>query len=345
MSALIDARVISVDALLVLDGGSCSIARESDGNANEDGGGIVEQQVMLQGDDEDRGFEEEDREQDKLGNDGSSSSADEELLEKRRVVGRKKRKRGADESTSSNHPNSWTKEDELRLIEMKENEKKSWADIAECFTGRTLVACRNRYSNVKKGRKGEKRASLAWTNADDLRIIEMRENEKKSWVDIAECFTGRSPGACQGRYNHVSKKGEKRACVAWSNADDLRIIEMRENEKKSWVDIAECFTGRTSEACRDRYNHVLKKGEKRLGWTNADGLRIVHMRENEKKSWADVAEGFPGRSWGACRSRYNDCLRPGRRRYKGASESAQQEVLFAPGTVEIDEDGAEMVWL
>jgi hypothetical protein len=93
--------------------------------------------------------------------------------------------------------------------------------------------------------------------------------------------------ACRDRYNNHLKKGEKRAQhVAWSNEDELRIIEMKENEKRSWKDIAKCFTGRSSVACRNRYSSVLKKGEKRaylaqVAWTNGDDLRIIEMREAE----------------------------------------------------------------
>jgi broad specificity phosphatase PhoE len=262
--------------------------------------------VHHKGDDEDGGLE-EDGEQEEQGYDGSSS-ADEELNEKHRDVGRKKRKRGgADESTSSNkrEAQSWTKEDDLRIIEMKENEMKSWAVIAECFTGRSVHVCEARYSSVLK--QGEKRAKgVEWSNDDDLRIIEMWENEKKSWKDIAKCFTGRSSRACQTRYYRARKGGDKRE--KWSNDDDLRIIEMKENEKKSWADIAECFTGRTLCACRDRYGYVLKKGEKKANgvfWTNDDDLRIIEMRENGKKSFTDIAKCFTGRTESACTTRYH----------------------------------------
>jgi hypothetical protein len=240
---------------------------------------------MLKGDDEGGGLEE-----DGDSHYGSSSSADEELNEKHRVVGTKKRKRGADESRSSNRQDSWTKEDDLKIIAMKENEKKSWADIAKSFTGRSSTACQSRYSSVLK--KGEKR--LGWSIDDDTKIIHMKENEKKSWADIAECFTGRSLVACKKRYSSALKEEEKRARVAWSNDDDLRIIEIKENEKKSWVDIAKCFTGRSLTACRNRYH---------------------------------------------------DRLKPAGRVYKGDSESTQEEVLFPTGYVEIDEDGVEIVWL
>jgi hypothetical protein len=146
---------------------------------------------------------------------------------------------------------------------MKEIEKKSWPDIANCITGRTQQACISRYSNVLKG--GEKRAytkGVAWSAEEDERIIQMKEIEKKSWPDIAKCITGRIWKACESRYNDYLNKGEKRAYAGWTAEEDARIIQLKEIEKKSWKDIAKCFTGRTWSACAGRYSHLLKEGER-----------------------------------------------------------------------------------
>jgi hypothetical protein len=124
----------------------------------------------------------------------------------------------------------WTKEEDMRIIKMKEVEKKSWKDIAKCSTGRTPLACQVRYTSHLK--KGEKRAYVVWTNDDDERIIQMFEVEKMSWKDIAKCFNGRTPVACQVRYStHLKKREMGAVALACANDDDSRNIEVGERRE------------------------------------------------------------------------------------------------------------------
>jgi hypothetical protein len=76
---------------------------------------------------------------------------------------------------------------------MKEKEEKDWEDIAKCFKGRKVTACKMRYHNVLK--KGNKR--VEWSAEEDKRIVQMREKEGKGWEDIAKCFKGRTQAACE----------------------------------------------------------------------------------------------------------------------------------------------------
>jgi hypothetical protein len=193
---------------------------------------------------------------------------------------------------------------------------------------------------------------VSWTTKDDLKIIKMKEKENKSWVDVAKKIPGRTLHACQTRYlSALKKEGKQLGCVArveWSNDDDLRIVEMREIGNKSWVDIANCLIGRTKGACQLRYSRALNKREKKVkgeAWTNDDDERIIQMKEIEKKSWAEIAVCFDGRKLRACRERY--AIMRGTRAYRRHSvkNAAQKEFLFPTGTIEIDEDGSEMVWL
>jgi hypothetical protein len=210
------------------------------------------------------------------GSNSSNSADEEETIETNRGVGAK-RKRG-DESSSSDRCNFywWSADEDLRLVQMKEVEKKSWADIMECFPERTLLACQVRYStHLKKGVK--KARKPGWSAEEDLLLVQLKETEKKSWADIAECFPGRSQVACKTRYHTHFTKGEKNE--RWSADDDLRIIHMKETEKKSFADIAKCFPERTRLACNVRYSNYLKKGEKHVQWSADDDLRIIHMKE------------------------------------------------------------------
>jgi hypothetical protein len=114
-----------------------------------------------------------------------------------------------------------------------------------------------RRAKRRRGESTSSNAKISRTNEDDLRIIHMKEIEKRSWAYIARRFSGRTNVACMRRYNSYLSKGVKRA--RWSAADDKRIMQMREIEKKSWIDIAEHFPGKKSVTCNVRYNSRLRK--------------------------------------------------------------------------------------
>jgi cyanate lyase len=150
------------------------------------------------------------------------------------------------------------------------------------------------------------------------------------------------------------KKGEKNKRakrVEWTAQEDERIIHMKEKEGKGWADIAKCIKGKKVTACKMRYHDHLKKEEtkKRIDWSAEEDKRIVQMKEKEGRSWPDIAKCLKGRTEGACKMRYRNHLK----KKKGEKligdeiqeESAAELERYLPGTVEIHEDGSELVWL
>jgi hypothetical protein len=175
----------------------------------------------------------------------------------------KKRKR----EEGSKHGLPWSEEDDASLKVMREGEeKKSWADITKCFTGRSVGACETRYSTKLKEGEETGKKGIAWISDDDSRLRAMKEGtEKKSWEDIAKYFPDRTASGCSHRYsNHLRKGGEKRRNVPWSTSEDTRLKVMGDvGATRNWADIAKLFTGRTPAACQVRYHSVLKAGAKK----------------------------------------------------------------------------------
>jgi hypothetical protein len=76
-----------------------------------------------------------------------------------------------------------------------------------------------------EGRREEEEARLAWSTEDDARLKVMKDNEGKSWADIAKCFPNRTQGACEKRYYADVKDGaKKRKKTSGSSNAQLVII-------------------------------------------------------------------------------------------------------------------------
>lgn len=126
--------------------------------------------------------------------------------------------RRSSSSSSSNQPLSMTsngsqkskmtpkpkfsQEDDDLLIELKENQKLTWRQIAEHFDGRTAGALQVRYCTRLKGR------SVSWPDNDiqDLsRVVEEYEDER--WNAIAAKLGGKySASACREKFRQLQKK-------------------------------------------------------------------------------------------------------------------------------------------
>jgi hypothetical protein len=84
---------------------------------------------------------------------------------------------------------AWTADDDSRLKDLKENEKKSWEGIAKHFNGRTAVACQLRYINyVKDGakmmmmKKKKQKTGSSNTQQQEITVDDDAEDPDEVWV-------------------------------------------------------------------------------------------------------------------------------------------------------------------
>jgi hypothetical protein len=200
----------------------------------------------------------------------------------------------------------WSKESDLQLKKLREEDGLIWEEIAKFFPGRTANACSGRYlSRVKEG--GE---TFYWSKDKTLQLKKLREEDGLVWQEIVKSFPGRSVRSCQARYERNAFDGEKRVQVRWSNEADLQLTKLREEDGLKWEDIAKFFPGRSVNSCQTRYGSHVKEGETTFYWSTEADLQLKKLREEDNGlTYEDIANSFPGRSKSACQTRYLNTLK------------------------------------
>ncbi|KAL7270790.1 hypothetical protein RUND412_006490 [Rhizina undulata] len=91
---------------------------------------------------------------------------------------------------------------------------------------------------------------LKFTQQDDQRLVDLKENKAMTWKQIAEYFPGRSSGTLQVRY--CTKLKAK--TTQWTDDTVLRLKNaIQEYEQDRWRMIAaKVGNGFSAEACREK---------------------------------------------------------------------------------------------
>lgn len=103
--------------------------------------------------------------------------------------------------------------------------------------------------------KKKKKHKPKFTAEDDDLLVDLKEQKKLSWKQIAEYFHGRTAGALQVRY---CTKLKMRSGV-WTDEDVITLHKaMKEYEEEKWVVVAQKMGSKyTASLCRDKYHEVM----------------------------------------------------------------------------------------
>ena len=143
-----------------------------------------------------------------------------------------------------------------------------------------------------------KRAKDYWTTEEDNLLLDLRA-QGRSWEDIAEAFSRRTPGAAEGRYYTLKRKlsmqNEER--IPWTPEEDKLLQDLRARGQP-WKEISKAFPERTQQAVKIRYGRISKKQ-----WTSKEDERLQELARSGL-NWEEIAERLPGRSPVAISRRY-----------------------------------------
>ncbi|KAF9936998.1 hypothetical protein BGZ65_001890 [Modicella reniformis] len=173
----------------------------------------------------------------------------------------------------------WTPEEDECLraaVQLYGDKTEKWAKIAACVPGRTNKNCRKRWfhSLDPKLKKGP------WTEEEDHLLKTGVQMFKGQWSKIAEQIPGRTDDQCAKRWREGLDPLIDRA--AWTQEDDLLLLQRFEEFGSQWQKIALAFPGRPGLHCRNRWrklqrnlNQMKRVNKRRILGTAGDHAAII----------------------------------------------------------------------
>ena len=149
----------------------------------------------------------------------------------------------------------WTaEEDALILKGVQQYGTKSWKKVASLLPTHTWNQCRSRYyqSLLQETKRGH------WSMLEDSRLLLILFFYGiTNWNEISKKMITRKPAQCRDHwfnilYPNIDKK-------KWTKQEDMKLLQLTNNKDQIvWKKIVKYFPNRTADACKTRYNCLMK---------------------------------------------------------------------------------------
>uniref|UniRef100_A0A3Q2YDZ0 Small nuclear RNA activating complex polypeptide 4 n=1 Tax=Hippocampus comes TaxID=109280 RepID=A0A3Q2YDZ0_HIPCM len=169
-----------------------------------------------------------------------------------------------------------------------------------------------------------------WSADEVQRLKEVSSRHKETnWDLIArELGTGRTAFMCLQTFQRFISSSLKRG--TWTSAEDQKLSQLVDNMRIGnfipYTQISYFMEGRDTPQLIYRWTSVLDPQLKKGSWSKEeDQLLLKAVARHGEKMWWKIRLEVPGRTDGACRDRYLDCLKEGLK--KGPFDDHEHQLL------------------
>ena len=201
----------------------------------------------------------------------------------------------------------WRPEEEEYLLDLRDEQQKTWAEIDKLFPDRGWQALESKYSRLTRDPsipKETKDPSIPWHPKEKERLIELKDKENLSWEEIAEKLPGRTVDGAKGQYNRLSRSFSvpQEIKERWTAEEDAFVKRLGESDM-SWEEREKIFTNqfdkqRTLTALQSRLSELApSQPDKRGRFSDEELDRIVEgIKSGESRE--EIAQSI-GRNKGS----------------------------------------------
>lgn len=95
-----------------------------------------------------------------------------------------------------------------------------------------------------------------WTDDEDRSLIYLVSQGHKNWGQVALHMPGRTSKQCRERWNNYLDPTLKHE--PFTSEEDILLVQLQKALGNKWAAISKLIPGRTENAVKLRYNHVVK---------------------------------------------------------------------------------------
>ncbi|KAM0797589.1 hypothetical protein BDR22DRAFT_824214 [Usnea florida] len=155
----------------------------------------------------------------------------------------------------------------------------------------------------------KRRQCIPWSPEEEQLLVSLRTGNK-AWGEISKTLSGRSIKACQQRYEYIRNlEGHHEPCKRWTKPEVEHLESLVERIGPQWTEIAQEFPGRSTEACKLRYQKQYPVEQQRKPWTESEEVTVLSLLITLGRRWTRISKEIKGRSKDACRMYYHEYIK------------------------------------
>ncbi|ETI31593.1 hypothetical protein F441_21337 [Phytophthora nicotianae CJ01A1] len=159
--------------------------------------------------------------------------------------------------------NTWSAEDDVKLLQLHLTLGCKWATIAKEFNGKSAESVKNRClllarKTLDKSSKGTRAPPQRWTATEKNKLRALvTTHGARNWLFVASQLPGRTDLQCLQQWYRTLDNKVVKGKGTWTPGEDQVLVDKVAELGRKWTEIAAFLPGRIGNQCRERFlNHL-----------------------------------------------------------------------------------------